>query len=209
MALSRSKQTIQKDPPRVGIDLDYIDGMVKIIKGHGYDERANIFYGMFLNKPLPLGPDPSIDTIREDFQNAWWIEEEDIKQECYLFSYCKGHNIDYWAQASYLFLYLRDWILKMRVFPRLHNSAERIVLEETETTYELPPPQIDLRILFNKHPFFNFKDLSLYHRYMIYCFSQGHNICDIAELTGQHRPFVHKEVDELRSVMESYYEYFR
>jgi hypothetical protein len=187
-----------------GITLEYVELMIERVKGRAHDPVARRFYETFLNIGKDLGEVKTVDDVRKILQEAYWIEEEDVRQVCYMWMYCFNHNIIWFQAQQYLWLYLCKWVLRQKVF-QLHTDWAEDYLESFETTYELPPPQPDARIICNRHPFFNLKDLSLYHRYMLYCFSQGYSTEDIAQLTSQQYHWVYDEVVRLKKLMENKY----
>ena len=209
MGISRTKQKVQKDYTWLGVDLKYVENIVRCAKGISIGYRSLHFYEQFLNLRFPvIGMVDTVDEVREVLQDAWWVEEEDIRQQCYMWMYSMGHNITTYVAPKYLFMYVRDWLLLQKVFQR-HTDWEGRCGIETNPTCELPQQQPDVRILFNSHPFYDCEGLSLYHRYMLYCFSQGCSVDRISELTRQQPRAIHKEVVRLRELMEEEYGHFR
>lgn len=125
MALSRSKEEVQKFNSSMGIKfrplIRIIETFISLSKGREPMEEGRWFYSMFLNRPRVPASFDSAEEIRAKLASAWWVEEDDIRQQIYLF--IKKHNLtEYHHTKQYLSGCLRDWLIRnQRVFSRQRN----------------------------------------------------------------------------------------
>jgi len=82
MALPRSEQDIQKERSRLGVVYrDTVNLLVELCKGRVNPVTGKWFYELFLNRGRAYNQPTTILEAQRMLASAWWIEEEDIRQE--------------------------------------------------------------------------------------------------------------------------------
>jgi len=129
MVLPGVEQEVQKSDPRLGIEEKSLQYLLDLTKGRVYNRSGDWFYKLFLTSTV-IGVPKTVWDIRECIQGAWWIEEEDIRQQIYLI--ILHHNIP--AQCNiiqYIARYLRDWLISdQKIFARQTSWQEKYIYEE-------------------------------------------------------------------------------
>lgn len=182
---------MEKEDKRLGgLAWKYVDLLVEFSKGRVVREDAAGFFNMFFNPPFPGGP-TSTDEVIEKLRAAWWVEEEDIRQQCY--AYLLSRKTHEKATVVHMTFMLFKWLRwNQKVFSRQSGWEERYNTG-CPTTYEMPlPSQTGLDILLKENT-----SLSLYDRYLIYYIVLGYSIHSISTLTNQERMQLAAEIKRL------------
>lgn len=183
MVLLGPTKEIQRRYPRMGeLAYQYIDRLSLLSRGIWTDPGAWKFFQLFTTNRY----NHPVDTIleaQEKLQEAWWIETEDVAQECYLFLH-RMKSCDKGALV-YLTLYLAQW-LDWRVFGRKEDNVE------TPEDYILPSEPDDLYLLIDNQ-------LSLWERYIYYCISTGYEIKPLARFLNLKPIPFYKDINQIRS----------
>jgi hypothetical protein len=156
MGILGHQPTVQEINRRLGIGVrTLISHLIALSKGKVDSKTGEWFYTLFLHEQ----PVNSVEEVREYLEIAWWVEEEDLKQE--LLYYIWQIQLSTYCELDYaLARHLKDYLIyKERVFVRQNQWEARQITAPAilERKFE------DIEILFEKN-----KQLNLFDRYLIY-----------------------------------------
>lgn len=158
-----------------------IDDLVELGKGRRDDAW---FFKMFPNKwKYKYMPD-TLDGIQECLYNAWWIEEEDIRQHLLISTWSTKITSMSGYHNTYYFLahHLRDYLLNQRVFSRYSGweehyqyHFEHVICREEEYT------EASLSLLFNNFEGtpLQYLDTCLFNKYVLYLLYIAGETCSV------------------------------
>lgn len=183
MVLQRTTEELEKIDPRMGgLAYHFIDRLVLLSKGVWTDPGAGKFFNLFISYIPPRVE--SIEEVRNRLQSAYWIEEEDVRQFCYVYLLSqKTHEV---GTLKHLTWAVYEWLSdKQRA---MHRSCGEFIDISVESEKEI----IDWEILKDKN-------YSLHERYIHYCLSLGYSISDIAELQNRDPQNLKLDIYRIRS----------
>ncbi len=103
MVLHRAKKTTLQDFSKLGIAQDYakqINRLIDLAKGRIDHQVGGWFYSLFLGRQEPYAP-KTTEEVQQLLERAWWIEEDDLRQEIAIYIYKNGINIKARLLLSY------------------------------------------------------------------------------------------------------------
>jgi hypothetical protein len=180
MALSRSKQNLQEKRTKLGIEyVKSVQLLIDLAKGriHFNDPRALVFYRVltyFNSFPFRA---TSLKEAQEILANAWWVEEDDIRQEIYFATirYYKrgaGPNSLFVRSLGY---FLLEWLIfnqkvlyqKAQWKEKYFNDFLDSVELEDLSCYQ-PPSLFNKIFLENNFPDNELNNLTPFEKYLLY-----------------------------------------
>ena len=154
--MARKTKTLHKI--KVKLDDKGINNLVDLAKGRIYSPAGDWFYKLFRK--------PTVDEAREALQEAWWIEEDDLRQQIYisLWHVRNGKNYNMIDENLVVAYMLRDYMESVN----RHHNRERFFAAyqydiEMAATDPAPEEQRSLDIVFEKN-----HTLPTLDRYMMY-----------------------------------------
>ena len=204
MVLSRHKSKKQKNYTRLGVITSVMNRLVAQAKGKLGDKTAYSFYNMFTDRSNAFSPKDKED-VRLELQNAWWIEEEDVRQFLYMRAVILFRKINrpitYTLVLGMLSYDLRDWLVDQGVFDHPSHFREEYqfhlsnhLLINIEDSYENIRLGVGTLLYLSEEESYS---LSLYERYLLYCLLTTGGTRPTARTTGQERNQVRTEIRRL------------
>lgn len=169
MVLHTVEQEIQKYHRPLGINPeDGIQFIIDLCKGRIDEWRGGWFYYLFISSKKAMGIPDSLSAVRSRLQSAWWIEDEDLKQEILYIIW----KLDLNTKKDWIFHIgrnMKDYLVSQRIFSRQLQWQDSY---QYEVEIQSPPntsdysEKIDVSVIFRDKG--KLLDLSLHDRYMIY-----------------------------------------
>lgn len=187
-----------------------IDRLISMSKGRETSRAAYKFYYSFTTRNrYSIGRSDlhTTEQVRNELQEAYWVEEEDIRQFCYTwlcsFRNKLGHHFKTRTGVKYLTYALRDWLVgPMKVFS-YKGWEEKYINYLGNQDYEMPQPPLDIQIILGTSPYYKYlKELSLYNKYLIYCYSLGYSAYTIGKINSCYHKQCKRDRSRLRDELE-------
>lgn len=165
MVLSRSKQEVQAHRTTLGIIYrKIVKQLVDLCKGRISVRDGEWFYKLLLKRAIINVPQDVFE-VRHKLRSAWWIEENDIQQEIFYYTY----KFNLTSNSNLLFTLgrnLRDYLIfREQVFNRQCEWEKEYLWDNYKNTEFTR--QIGLSMVFQINPL-DACDLSLFDRYLVY-----------------------------------------
>lgn len=121
--------------------IDPLVYLVELAKGEHFNDGCVWFYGLFLHQEVRMGvyAPKVLEEILERLRAAWWVEEEDILQQLYLWIH--QYDIDISRPRNVfnaLARPLKDWLVAQRIFNRPFADPSRLTGREHTPPAFLP-----------------------------------------------------------------------
>lgn len=110
----KNYQTGISAPNGCPVGLSYaesVEFLIELSKGRISQEQGAWFYGLFLDREWPIYKRPQDrEEVRQRLVDAWWVEEDDIRQEIFFYTFYL--DVHYHRHALYLLcVWIRDWLI--------------------------------------------------------------------------------------------------
>lgn len=162
MVLPGHKQTIQKRDTTLGVS--QIEYLVDLCKGRKLGKKSRWFYRLFLDRGF-YGSPKSTEEVIQKIRDAWWVEEEDIKQQIQLIIH-QAHIWESYKSLVIISQHLRQYLIaECRVFSRQTSWVEDYEFLSNDIVEE--PRQLGLNLLFNQSVL-DIVPTSTYNKYLLY-----------------------------------------
>jgi hypothetical protein len=165
MAIPRTEQEVQEKRTRLGIAFrNTINYLVDLCKGRIDTVDGEWFYVLFIKDDVFNCP-TTIQEVQQALANAWWIEEQDIRQE--LFYYTYKYKLTSNSDARFnLARNIRDYLIyDQRLFSRQSDWEDTYSLQQEEDTEIEIMPGLDM-VFAERLPLSS--QLPLFNRYIAY-----------------------------------------
>lgn len=207
MVLPGIKQTVQKRNPELGIDVlyhDVIELYIRLAHGRDYTETGRYFYSCFFDAGHPLIPD-TIEEVQEALQDAWWVEDDDLRQEILLVIY-RYRNAPPPELKKAVSRHLRRYLVwHQRVFIK---NADHLHLYGTgEATLYEPRPNWECNDFFLSDFCLHMgREFTRFERYLLYLYCHlGLSKNEICAIIVNDQRQVKRFFVRLRKHMEDFY----
>ena len=207
MVLPRTEQAIPQNRPPLGVIREYVDGLVQACMGRSYSLTAwllckGIHASDHIVKKCYEIPE-SIEEIREALASAWFLEEEDLYQQCWIAIFTRQESVKTWHGMKVTLLRcMREYLVKkIKVFRRQREQPLPITDERAyEWDPDLDSQWLSIGNLLKSKPC---TEMSPFFHYISYCLGLGYTQTETHEALDHfdHRQFV-REVARLRPLLE-------
>ena len=178
-----------------------IERIVRLCKGEYTDPKAYTFFRYITTIETDIVPD-TWQEVQEQLQEAWWVEEEDVAQECKAFILSRKTGGGY--TLRHLVCHISRWLVSnQQVFKRLSNWEEHYEYEYVSNK------ESDLQPTYTENTNYKlisgslYPKLTRYENYIAYWLSLGYSKTKLAATIGKHS-IINNEIPLINSKLRSY-----